>query len=85
MWIVWSALVGLVVGMIARLVVPGRHPRGLLVTIAVGIAGSVLAGVAGHAAGFYHGSQAAGFPASVIGAVVLLLALQALGGRSGSR
>jgi uncharacterized membrane protein YeaQ/YmgE (transglycosylase-associated protein family) len=83
-WIVWSALVGLVVGMIARLVVPGRHPRGLLVTIAVGVAGSVLASVAGHATGFYHGSQSAGFPASVIGAVVLLLALQALGSRSRS-
>ena len=78
MSIVWAILVGLVVGLLARLIVPGRHPRGILVTVVVGIAGSVLATVAGRAAGFYHGAARAGFLASVVGAVVLLLILQAL-------
>jgi uncharacterized membrane protein YeaQ/YmgE (transglycosylase-associated protein family) len=82
MSIVWAALVGLVVGAVARLVTPGRHPRGIIVTMAVGIAGSIIATVAGHAAGFYHSGDRAGFLASLIGAIVLLLVLQALGGRT---
>jgi uncharacterized membrane protein YeaQ/YmgE (transglycosylase-associated protein family) len=80
-WIVEAIIVGLIVGMIARLVVPGKHPRGLIVTAVVGIAGSVIATVGGTAAGFYHSGQSAGFLASIVGAVVLLLALQALSGR----
>jgi uncharacterized membrane protein YeaQ/YmgE (transglycosylase-associated protein family) len=73
--------VGLIVGAIARLVVPGRHPTGLIVTAVVGIAGSVIATVGGKAAGFYHSGQSASFLASIVGAVVLLLLLQALSGR----
>lgn len=80
MWIVWAALVGLVVGFIARLVTPGKHPRGVIVTIAVGIAGSVIATIGGRAAGFYNSGQRAGFVASILGAIVLLLILQALSG-----
>jgi uncharacterized membrane protein YeaQ/YmgE (transglycosylase-associated protein family) len=80
MWIVVAALVGLVVGFIARLLTPGKHPQGVIVTIVVGIAGSVIATIGGHAAGFYGSGQRAGFVASVIGAIVLLLALQALSG-----
>ena len=80
MWIIWAALVGLVVGAIARLLTPGRHPHGIVVTMVVGIAGSVIATIGGRAAGFYHSGQRAGFIASILGAIVLLLALQALSG-----
>ena len=80
MWIIWAVLVGLVVGFIARLFTPGKHPRGVIVTIAVGIAGSVVATIGGRAAGFYHSGQKAGFVASILGAIVLLLILQALTG-----
>ena len=80
MWIVWAALVGLVVGFIARLLTPGKHPHGVIVTMVVGIAGSVIATIGGRAAGFYHSGERAGFVASVIGAIVLLLMLQALSG-----
>jgi uncharacterized membrane protein YeaQ/YmgE (transglycosylase-associated protein family) len=80
MWIIWAALVGRVVGFIARLLTPGKHPRGVIVTIAVGIAGSVIATIGGRAAGFYHSGQKAGFVASILGAIVLLLILQALTG-----
>jgi len=75
MWIIWAALVGLVVGFIARLLTPGKHPRGVIVTIAVGIAGSVIATIGGRAAGFYHSGQKGGFVASILGAIVLLLIL----------
>ena len=80
MWIVWAALVGLLVGFIARLLTPGKHPHSVIVTMAVGIAGSVIATIGGRAAGFYHSGQRAGFIASVLGAIVLLLILQALTG-----
>ena len=80
MWIIWAALVGLLIGFIARILTPGRHPQGVIVTMAVGIAGSVVATIGGRAAGFYHSGRRAGFIASVIGAIVLLLVLQALSG-----
>jgi uncharacterized membrane protein YeaQ/YmgE (transglycosylase-associated protein family) len=79
MWIVWAALIGLIVGAIARMIVPGDHPRGVLVTIVIGVVGAEIATLFGHAVG-WHGS--AGFFGSIIGAVVLLLVLQALSGRS---
>jgi uncharacterized membrane protein YeaQ/YmgE (transglycosylase-associated protein family) len=81
MWIVEAIIVGLIVGFIARLAVPGKHPTGLIVTAVIGIAGSVIATAAGKAAGWYHSGQSASFLASIIGAIVLLLALQALSGR----
>jgi uncharacterized membrane protein YeaQ/YmgE (transglycosylase-associated protein family) len=81
MWIVEAIIVGLIVGFIARLVVPGKHPTGLIVTAVIGIAGSVIATAAGKAAGWYHSGQSASFLASIVGAIVLLLALQALSGR----
>jgi len=80
MWLLEAIIVGLVIGAIARLIVPGRHPRGLIVTVVIGIAGSMLATVAERAAG--STTAHAGFLASVVGAVVLVLALQALGSRS---
>jgi uncharacterized membrane protein YeaQ/YmgE (transglycosylase-associated protein family) len=85
MWIIWAAVVGLVIGFIARLLTPGRHPRGVIVTMVVGIAGSVIATIGGRAAGFYHSGERAGFIASVVGAIVLLLLLQALSGDRGRR
>lgn len=70
---------GLIVGAIARLIVPGDHPRGVLVTVVIGVAGSELATLFGHFVG-WRGS--AGLFGSIVGAVLLLLALQALSGRS---
>ncbi|HEX5559826.1 MAG TPA: GlsB/YeaQ/YmgE family stress response membrane protein [Gaiellales bacterium] len=81
MWIVEAIIIGLIVGFIARLAVPGKHPTGLIVTAIIGIAGSVIATAAGKAAGWYHSGQSASFLASIVGAIVLLLALQALSGR----
>jgi uncharacterized membrane protein YeaQ/YmgE (transglycosylase-associated protein family) len=66
-------LFGLVVGILAKLVMPGRDPGGFIVTILLGIAGSVLGGFLGRVLGLYSPGQPAGWIVSTIGAVVLLL------------
>ncbi|RZS81565.1 GlsB/YeaQ/YmgE family stress response membrane protein [Pigmentiphaga kullae] len=68
-----SLLVGLVVGLLARAVKPGDDSMGWLMTIVLGIAGSLIAGYAGRAMGWYQPGEPAGWIASVVGAVVLLL------------
>ncbi|HXU83705.1 MAG TPA: GlsB/YeaQ/YmgE family stress response membrane protein [Polyangia bacterium] len=70
----WTAIVGLVVGALAKLLMPGRDPGGFIITIVLGIAGSFLASYIGKAAGLYRAGQSAGFIASIIGAMALLLA-----------
>lgn len=73
MHIIWSLIVGLIVGAIAKFVMPGRDPGGILITMLLGIAGSVLAGFVGRAAGWYNPGEAGpGIIASIIGAVILL-------------
>ncbi len=72
MEILWMIVIGLVAGALAKLLMPGRDPGGLVVTILLGIAGSLIAGFIGRAAGWYDQGQGAGFVASVIGAIILL-------------
>ena len=68
-WIVF----GLIVGALAKLVLPGRDPGGIIVTMLIGIAGAVLGGFVGRAMGFYGPGEAAGFLMSFAGAVLLLV------------
>jgi uncharacterized membrane protein YeaQ/YmgE (transglycosylase-associated protein family) len=70
---VWMAMVGFVVGLLARAVLPGDQKLGIVLTAVLGIAGSFLANLAGQAMGFYKGGDTAGLLASVLGAVVLLV------------
>jgi uncharacterized membrane protein YeaQ/YmgE (transglycosylase-associated protein family) len=73
MHLLWSLIVGLIVGAIAKLLTPGRDPGGIIVTALLGIAGAMLAGFLGRALGIYHaGDTGPGLIASVIGAVILL-------------
>ena len=65
-------LVGLVVGVIAKLLMPGRDPGGFIVTILLGIAGALVGGFVGRALGFYGENQSAGWIMSILGAIVLL-------------
>ena len=81
MHIIWMLLIGLVVGALAKFVMPGKDPGGALITIVIGIAGSLIAGLIGRAAGFYETGEGAGFIASIIGAVVLLAGYRAIQGR----
>ena len=80
---IWMLIVGLVVGVLAKLIVPGRDPGGIIVTMLIGIAGSFIAGMIGHALGWYAPGQHAGFFASIIGAVVLLVIYHAIRSRTG--
>jgi uncharacterized membrane protein YeaQ/YmgE (transglycosylase-associated protein family) len=68
-----TVFVGLIVGLIARAVKPGDDKMGWIMTIVLGILGSVAAGYVGRAAGMYQPGQPAGWIASVIGAIVLLV------------
>lgn len=72
MHILYMIVVGLIVGALAKLVMPGRDPGGIFITILIGVAGSLLAGVIGRQMHWYDANQAAGFIASILGAVVLL-------------
>jgi uncharacterized membrane protein YeaQ/YmgE (transglycosylase-associated protein family) len=65
-------LFGLVVGIIAKLLMPGRDPGGFIVTILLGIAGALLGGFIGRAMGFYRPDEPAGWIMSILGAIVLL-------------
>jgi uncharacterized membrane protein YeaQ/YmgE (transglycosylase-associated protein family) len=72
MGIIAWILFGLVVGIIAKLLMPGRDPGGFIVTILLGIAGALLGGFIGRAMGFYGESEGAGWIVSILGAILLL-------------
>ena len=72
MHILITLIVGLIVGALAKLIMPGRDPGGIIITILLGIAGAFVAGVLGHALGWYTVGEGPGIFASVIGAVILL-------------
>ena len=77
-WIVF----GLIVGALAKLVMPGKDPGGIIVTILLGIVGAVLGGFAGRALGLYGPSDSAGIFMSIFGAIIVLLIYRmAVGGR----
>ena len=75
-------LFGLIVGALAKLVMPGRDPGGIIVTMLLGIAGALLGGFLGRALGLYGEGETAGFVMSFIGAVILLAIYRVMVGRS---
>jgi uncharacterized membrane protein YeaQ/YmgE (transglycosylase-associated protein family) len=81
MEIVWTLVIGFVVGLLARIVTPGPNPRGIIVTIVIGIVGAVLATYGGQALHIYAPGEPASFIGSVVGAVVLLVVLHLFAGR----
>ena len=76
MGLIWTIIVGAVVGAIARFVMPGEQKLGWILTCALGIGGSIAAGFVGQMLGWYGAGQGAGLIASVIGAVALLFIVQ---------
>jgi uncharacterized membrane protein YeaQ/YmgE (transglycosylase-associated protein family) len=79
MHLLWSLIVGLVVGVIAKMIHPGKDPGGIVVTMLLGIAGAMFAGFLGRTLGMYHAGDAGpGIIASVIGAVILLVIYRAI-------
>jgi uncharacterized membrane protein YeaQ/YmgE (transglycosylase-associated protein family) len=82
MHVLWMIVVGLIVGALAKLIMPGHDPGGIIVTILLGIAGSLVAGWLGRALGWYQPGHPAGFFASVIGAIIILAIYRLIIGRS---
>lgn len=74
-------LFGLVIGALAKLVMPGRDPGGIIVTILLGIAGALVGGFLGRALGLYEAGESAGWIASFIGAILLLVIYRMIAGR----
>ncbi len=73
MGIIWTIVLGLVIGVVAKLILPGKENLGILMTTALGIAGSFLAGMVGQFMGWYQAGEGAGFIVSVLCAIVLLV------------
>jgi uncharacterized membrane protein YeaQ/YmgE (transglycosylase-associated protein family) len=69
---IWMLFIGLIVGALAKLIMPGRDPGGILVTMLIGVAGALVAGFIGRLLGLYGPGQRAGFIMSILGAVLLL-------------
>ena len=73
MHIIGIIVIGFIVGLLAKLVMPGRDPGGFFITAAIGIIGSLIATYGGQALGIYHGEETAGFVGAFGGAIVLLI------------
>ncbi len=81
MSIIWTILIGFVVGIVAKFLTPGRDPGGFIITVLIGIAGSFIASYLGRAMGWYQLGESAGFIAAVLGSIILLIAYRLIAGR----
>jgi len=70
--VLWAIIIGLVVGALAKFIMPGKDPGGIIITILIGIAGSLIASFLGRTLGWYQEGQSAGFIMSLLGAILLL-------------
>ena len=73
MHIIWTIIVGLLVGVVAKIIHPGKESMGCIMTTILGIGGSLFATFIGQALGLYQAGSAAGFIGAVIGAIILLV------------
>ncbi|MEY4669332.1 MAG: hypothetical protein RL518_2031 [Pseudomonadota bacterium] len=73
MTIIWTIIIGFVIGLIARALIPGRDPAGFIITTVLGVAGALVGSLIGRVLGFYGEGEPAGLIMSVIGAIVLLI------------
>ena len=78
MSIIWTILIGFVVGLLAKFVMPVRDPGGFFITAGIGILGSIIATYGGKALGLYSGEETAGFIGAFVGAIVLLVLYRVL-------
>jgi uncharacterized membrane protein YeaQ/YmgE (transglycosylase-associated protein family) len=84
MGIIWTILIGLVAGIVAKLLMPGKDPGGFIITILLGIAGAFVATYLGQAVGWYGPEDNAGFIGAIVGAVILLIVYRLFKGRQSS-
>lgn len=83
MGILWTLLIGLVVGALAKFLMPGKDPGGIIITMLLGVAGAIVAKFLGQALGIYGPGETAGFLGALIGAVLLLWIYRLLKRRTG--
>ena len=81
MTILWTILIGFIVGLVAKFLMPGRDPGGFIITVLIGIAGSFVATYLGAAMGWYQNGETAGFIAAVLGSIILLIVYRLLTGK----
>jgi uncharacterized membrane protein YeaQ/YmgE (transglycosylase-associated protein family) len=81
MSIIWAIIIGFIVGLVAKFLMPGRDAGGFFVTALLGIVGALVATFLGQAMGFYGPGENAGFIASVIGAIIVLFVYHLVTGR----
>ncbi len=74
MGLIWTLIIGLLAGIVAKFLMPGRDPGGFIITMLLGVAGAFVASYLGQAVGWYQAGQGAGFIGAVIGAIILLVA-----------
>jgi len=82
MGIIWTIIIGLAAGVVAKLLMPGRDPGGFIITILLGIAGAFVATYLGQAIGWYRAGEGAGFIGAVVGAIILLVVYRMVAKRS---
>jgi uncharacterized membrane protein YeaQ/YmgE (transglycosylase-associated protein family) len=82
MGIIGTIIIGLLAGIVAKFLMPGRDPGGFIITILLGIAGAFVATYLGQAVGWYRAGEGAGFIGAVVGAIVILLIYRLIAGRS---
>jgi len=79
--VLWTLIIGLIVGLLAKMLMPGRDPGGILITMLLGIAGAFVGTMIGRSLGLYGQGEGAGILMSIIGAVLLLMLYRAFAGR----
>jgi len=82
MQFLWMCIIGLVAGALAKLIMPGRDPGGIIITMLLGIAGALVAGFLGRSLGWYQEGEGAGLIMSIVGAILLLAVYRMVRGGS---
>ena len=81
MHILYMLIIGLVIGALAKFIMPGKDPGGILITMLIGVAGALIAGFLGRSLGWYHDGESAGIIASIVGSLILLAGYRMVIGR----
>ena len=79
--VIWACIIGLIIGAVAKLIMPGKGPGGWIITILLGLAGSLVASYLGRMLGWYKEGQSAGFIMSVLGAILILFVYRLIIGK----
>ena len=83
MGIIGTIIIGLLAGIVAKFLMPGRDPGGFIITILLGIAGAFVATYLGQAVGWYRAGEGAGFIGAIVGAIIILLGYRMIAGKRG--